>query len=230
MNVDGRSSAEVSRLAARASALAIAAALTVLLACGRRAQRHDGPSPTAPDSFRIAMETNKGMVSIMAHRDWAPRGVDRLYDLLGHHYYDNAQFFRALKGFVVQFGIAAEPAVTAEWKSSPIPDDSVRRSNGVGMVSFASSGPNSRTAQIFINLGDNRRLDALGFAPVGEVVEGMNVIQSLYMEYRDDPEQKLAESEGNRYLRRTYALLDWVKTARVVEEWKNGARLVPAEK
>ena len=220
MKADVRMGARVSRAERRATAAAFAVGMMVCLACGRRAERHDAPSPPAPDSFRVAVETNKGNVTLVVHRDWAPRGVDRFYDLLNHHYYDDAQFFRAIRGFVVQFGIAADPRVNAEWNTAPIPNDSVRQTNRVGTVTFAMSGPNTRTAQIFINLADNRRLDAMGFAPIGEVVDGMKVIQSLYMEYANDPEQSLGAKEGNAYFRRTYAMLDWIKTARVAEEWK----------
>lgn len=177
---------------------------------------------TAPDTFRVAFETNEGRFLVEVARGWAPRGADRFYNLVRHGFYDGVRFFRVLEGFVVQFGISGDPDVSRAWKGATLPDDPVRRSNTRGTLSFATSGPNSRTTQLFINLGDNSQLDEMGFSPVGEVVEGMDVVESLYAGYGegaprgDGPAQDRIESEGNEYLRSEFPELDYVERARIV--------------
>ena len=115
----------------------------------------------APDSFRVAMETSRGKMTVMARRSWAPHGVDRFYYLTKHHYYDSTYFFRVIENFVAQVGISGEPKINAAWQGRRIPDDSVRHSNARGTLAFASEGPNTRTVQLFINLRDNPKLDGL---------------------------------------------------------------------
>lgn len=200
--------------------------LSVLLLTGCGGGDGGAGSPeegaAAPDTFRVAFETNEGRFLVEVARDWAPRGADRFYNLVRHGFYDGVRFFRVLEGFVVQFGISGDPDVSRAWKGATLPDDPVRRSNTRGTLSFATSGPNSRTTQLFINLGDNSRLDAMGFSPVGEVVEGMDVVESLYAGYGegaprgDGPDQDRIESEGNEYLRSEFPELDYVERARIV--------------
>ena len=182
----------------------------------------------APDSFRVGVETSRGRFVLMAHRDWAPSGVDRFHYLVKNHYYDGVRFFRVIKGFVVQFGINGDPKVAATWRALPIADDTVRQSNRRGMVSFASAGRNTRTVQLFINLVDNRRLDTLGkvgFMPIAQVVEGMAVVDSLYSGYGEGaprgkgPSQDSITRQGNAYLSRAFPQLDSVVSARIEREW-----------
>lgn len=189
---------------------------------GGNLARLDAP---APDSFVVRVETTRGNVDVMVHRDWAPRGADRVYGLVTLGYYDGARFFRAVPNFVVQFGLAANPAATAAVRERRIADDSVRRSNVRGTLSFAAAGPDTRTAQLFINLRDNQRLDRLGFAVTGQVVRGMEVVDSLYTGYGEaaprgqGPTQERITREGEAYLAKDFPLLDQIRRARVVRRY-----------
>jgi peptidyl-prolyl cis-trans isomerase A (cyclophilin A) len=221
----------VPRLPAAALALL---SLGLAGACARRSPLLD-PAPkalarAAPDSFVVAFETTRGRFDVLARRDWSPAGADRLYYLVRHGYYDGARFFRVVPGFVAQFGLAADPAVTAAWRGRTIPDDSVRTTNRRGAVSFARSGPASRTTQLFVNLRDNPRLDTLnriGFPPVGEVTAGgMAVVDSLHGGYGEaaprgqGPPQDSIRLQGEPFLARRFPRLDAITRARVVREWR----------
>ena len=176
----------------------------------------------APALSRIRLETTAGAFVIEVHRDWAPRGADRLYDLARAGFFDDSRFFRVRAGFIAQFGIPGDPAVAAVWRDARIPDDSLRHSNVRGTVSYAMTGPDARTTQLFVNLADNSRLDAEGFAPVG-VVEGMDVVDRLYSGYgesagggmRGDRQAEIFAG-GNAFLDRAYPKLDRLIRARVV--------------
>ena len=176
----------------------------------------------APATFSVAFATTKGEFVVEVHREWAPAGADRFYNLVRAGFYDNVRFFRTVKGFMVQFGINGDPAVSRAWKDAEIPDDTVRESNRRGYVTFATAGPNTRTTQLFINLVDNLRLDAMGFSPFGRVTKGMEVVDNLYAGYGEGPpsgqgpNQDRLEAEGNTYLEKEYPLLDSVKSARIV--------------
>jgi peptidyl-prolyl cis-trans isomerase A (cyclophilin A) len=178
----------------------------------------------APDSFRVVFETSKGTFVVRAVRSWAPHGVDRFYFLARNHYYDGVKFFRALPNFVVQFGLHGDPKVNDVWKDLNIPDDSVRLSNQKGAVTYAMGGPNTRDVQLFINLRDNRRLDAMGFAPIGRVIEGMDVVERLFTGYGEGPpggrgpDQDKIRSEGNFYLSREFPQLDQITTTRILKD------------
>ena len=178
----------------------------------------------APDSFHVTFETSKGPFTVRAVRAWAPHGVDRFHHLVRAGYYDRVKFFRVLPGFVAQFGIHGDSAVNALWKARAIPDDSVRQSNQDGFVTFATSGRNTRTTQLFVSTRDNRRLDALGFAPIGRVISGMEVVRALYGGYGEGPPRGTGPSqaeiarEGNRYLERSYPQLDSIVRARIVKD------------
>jgi peptidyl-prolyl cis-trans isomerase A (cyclophilin A) len=177
---------------------------------------------TAPEVYDAKFATTKGEFVIRVTRAWAPQGADRFYNLVKHHFYDNASFFRVLSGFVVQFGISADPQVSRAWRTATIPDDRVAQSNRPGFVTFATAGPNTRTTQAFINLGNNASLDGMGFSPFGEVTQGMDIVGQLYSGYGEGapqgrgPEQGLIESRGKAYLDQGFPKLDSIKTATVL--------------
>jgi peptidyl-prolyl cis-trans isomerase A (cyclophilin A) len=170
---------------------------------------------------RVRFETSKGDVILEVHKDWAPLGAERFLKLVQAGFYDNARFFRTIPGFMVQFGIAADPKVQAPWRMSPIQDDPVTQSNSRGKVTFATSGPGSRTTQVFINLVDNARLDSTGFAPFAEVVSGMEVVDQFYSGYGEGypngngPRQDLIQTQGNAYLEKDFPRLDFIKKASI---------------
>jgi len=178
---------------------------------------------TAPETYRVRFDTTKGPFVVEVHRAWAPRGADRFYNLVRAGYYDDVAFFRVVSNFMVQFGINGDPRVNAAWRDARISDDPVRQANVRGMVTFATSGPDSRTTQVFINFKDNSRLDGMGFAPFGKVVQGLSVVDSLYSGYGEGaprgmgPDQGRAQGEGNVYLRSSFPRLDYVKTARLAK-------------
>ncbi len=207
--------------------LLLLAAVGALAGCTTLGLSRGSSTPRpAPDSFTVAMETSKGPVTMIIRRHWAPIGVDRLHHLIEQRYYDQARFFRIEPGFVVQWGLAADSAKTAMFKAQPLQDDPVVASNTRGMISFARSGRNSRTAQLFINLGDNARLDldsGFGFPPIGEVLTGLEVVEAFTAEYRSmrpTISQDSITRQGNAYLARHYPNLDWIKTMRVTKRWK----------
>jgi peptidyl-prolyl cis-trans isomerase A (cyclophilin A) len=175
----------------------------------------------APATFKAKFDTSKGAFVIEVHRDWAPNGADRFYNLVKNGFFDNARFFRVISGFMVQFGINGDPKISAHWHDANIPDDPVRQSNTRGMITFATAGPNTRTTQVFINFADNRALDRQGFAPFGQVVSGMSVVDSLFADYGEGapsghgPEQGRVQREGNAYLMRDFAQLDYIKKATI---------------
>jgi peptidyl-prolyl cis-trans isomerase A (cyclophilin A) len=170
----------------------------------------------APDSFRVAFATNRGTFVVQVTRAWAPRGADRFYQLAGENFFDENRFYRVLPGFIAQFGANDDPKRNAQWEAQPLLDDPPREKNRRGTVSFAFLEPNSRTHQLFVNLKDNPSLDAQRFAPVGLVVEGMNVVDSLYATYGEKPQYNLIATMGNRYLARMFPKLDYIETARIV--------------
>lgn len=202
------------------------------VACGGRDRPKPGATPAfanpavlherAPDAFRARFETTAGPFVIEVHRAWAPLGADRFYNLVKSGYFDDTRFFRVVAGFMVQFGIHGDPQVAAAWHDQRIPDDPVGQSNRRGMVSFATAGPGTRTTQVFINYGDNSRLDAMGFAPFGQVVEGMDVVDRLYPGYGEGapgglgPVQGRIQAEGNAYLDRAFPKLDQVRRVTLV--------------
>ena len=173
----------------------------------------------APASYKVRFTTTQGPFVVEVTRAWAPLGADRFYNLVKYGYYTDASFFRVLPNFVVQFGISAKPAVSKAWARATIPDDPVTQSNKPGYLTFATAGPNTRTTQIFINLGDNAALDAQGFAPFGQVTEGVDVVRKLYSGYGegapqgDGPDQGRIEAEGKAYLDKEFPKLDRIKSA-----------------
>lgn len=179
---------------------------------------------TAPATFKARFQTSKGDFVIEAHRDWAPLGVDRFYNLVKNGFYDDVRFFRVLKGFMAQFGINGDPRISSVWRGATIADDPVKAKNTPGMVSYAMGGPSTRTSQLFINYIDNSQgLDPQGFSPIGQVVEGMDVVQNLYGDYGEGaprgagPDQGRIQAEGNGYLKAEFPNLDYVIKATIVE-------------
>lgn len=172
---------------------------------------------TAPPVFRARFETSKGPFVIEVHREWAPIGADRFYNLVKNGFYDGTRFFRVRPGFMAQFGINGDPGIQNAWQRAFLRDDPVTKTNVRGLVSFTTEGrPQSRFTQIFINYGDNSRLDADGFAPFGEVVTGMGVIEKLFSPGEPQPDQRRILREGNEYLQQEFPQLDYVKKATIV--------------
>jgi peptidyl-prolyl cis-trans isomerase A (cyclophilin A) len=182
----------------------------------------DSAAIAGADSVLLRFATTKGDIDVMVRRSWAPNGAPRVAEAVAAGYYDGARFFRALRGFVIQWGIAADTAQSKRWSARSIPDDTVRESNRRGTVTFAAGGANTRTVQLFVNLRDNARLDAMRFAPVGEVVRGMDVVDALHTGYGEaapsgkGPSQGKIGAEGEAYLARDFPLLDQIRSARVV--------------
>lgn len=184
---------------------------------------HKAFSRTAPDSFDIEFMTTKGRMLVRAHRDWSPKGVDRLFVLAQNNYYDSIAFYRTVPRFVAQFGYTRDSAVNAAWSQSRIEDEPVRTTNARGTLVYARGGPNTRSVQMYFNIVDNARLDTLngfGFPPIARIVEGVEVLDSLYSGYGNSPRQPTIAREGNAYLKREFPELDYIVTARVVKRWK----------
>ena len=184
------------------------------------------PTPAdaaSPRSFRVKFATTKGDFTVEVTRAWAPKGADRFYRLVSEGYFKDVRFFRVLPGFMAQFGMSGNPALNAKLDSLRIPDDPVTQSNKRGMLTFATSGPNTRSNQFFINYGDNASLDPQGFSPFGKVVEGMKAVDALYSAYGEGapnglgPSQDSIATKGNEYLQRAFPKLDYIKSATIVK-------------
>jgi len=171
-----------------------------------------------PDVYKVRFEASCGDFVIEVHREWAPVGADRFHELVTKGFYDECRFFRVVPDFMVQFGINGDPKVQKDWREASIQDDKVTQSNKRGFITFATSGANSRTSQVFINFKDNSRLDEIGFAPFGKVVEGMDVVDKIYSKYGEQPNQGRIQSSGNEYLNKTFPKLDYIKKATIVTE------------
>jgi peptidyl-prolyl cis-trans isomerase A (cyclophilin A) len=175
----------------------------------------------APPVYKAKFDTSKGTFEIEVHRDWAPNGADRFYNLVKSGFFDDTRFFRVVRGFMVQFGINGDPKVATAWQDANIKDDPVKQINQRGFVTFATAGPNTRTTQVFINFDDNNSLDDQGFAPFGKVVSGMNVVDQLYSGYGDGaprglgPDQGRVKNEGNAYLTKDFPKLDFIRKATI---------------
>lgn len=181
-------------------------------------------SATAPDVFEVRFETTEGDFTIRVDRALAPNGADRFYNLVRNGFYDDVTFFRVIEGFMAQFGLHGAPRVALAWAQQTIPDDPPARSNTRGTVSFAMRGPDTRTTQLFINFTDNTNLDGQGFAPIGEVVEGMDVVDGLHSGYGEmapqggGPAPRYIMQRGTPWLRKEYANLDYIRRARIVDD------------
>jgi cyclophilin family peptidyl-prolyl cis-trans isomerase len=208
------------------------AAVAMFAAAGCHAPGASAPVASAPVASapgraaaitRVRIETSKGAFVLEVNREWAPRGADRLLDLVRAKFFDDSRFFRVREKYIAQFGIAGDPAVTKKWDGNYFPDDSVRTSNVRGTFAFAMTGPNLRNTQIYINLVDNKQLDAQGFSPVGRVVEGMDVVDRIYAGYGEDAggglragKQQKMLAEGNVHLDSNFPKLDKLLSAKIV--------------
>lgn len=170
---------------------------------------------TAPQLYKVRLDTSKGSIIVEVHPEWAPVGAERFRQLVEAGYYNGARFFRIVPNFVVQFGIAANPAMTKKWDTT-IPDDPVAQTNRTGTLAFATRGPNTRTTQVFINLRGNQMLDEQGFAPFARIVEGMAVVEKFYSGYGEAPDQEAITNRGNAYLEQRFPNLDYIKTATIM--------------
>lgn len=171
----------------------------------------------APAMYKATFETSAGTFVVEVHRDWAPIGADRFYNLVKSGFFENVRFFRVIPGFMVQFGMHGDPSVGAAWRTASIKDDPVKQSNKRGYITFATAGPNTRTTQIFINFADNAGLDGQGFAPFGQVTSGMGVVDKLNASYGAAPgnDQGNIAAGGNAYLEKSYPKLDFIKKATI---------------
>ena len=202
-------------------------AFVLLAACRSQEPQAEPPAPDAgasaataeatPAVFKVRLTTSKGDILIDVHRAWAPRAADRFYELVKTGFFSDERFFRVLDQSLVEFGISGDPKVTAAWQGKTLPDDEVRQSNKRGFLSFSANGQRTRATRVFINTVDNPDLDRMGFAPFGEVIEGMTVVDALYKGYGEGapqgrgPEAARILAEGNTYLRASFPQLDWIK-------------------
>jgi peptidyl-prolyl cis-trans isomerase A (cyclophilin A) len=176
----------------------------------------------APETYEVKFVTSAGDFTVKVTRAWAPNGADRFYNLVRHHFYDGVTFFRVLPGFMAQFGLSAYPEVSRAWEQANIKDDRVVQSNLRGYITYAMAGPNTRTTQVFINYGNNQRLDRDGFAAFGQVTDGMEVVDKLYGGYGEGapggrgPDQGLIATRGRTYLEQNFPHLDTIKSATLV--------------
>jgi cyclophilin family peptidyl-prolyl cis-trans isomerase len=198
------------------------AASLALVGCS---EKEAPPKPAAkvektPDMFQTVFDTSKGKVVIEVHRDWAPIGVDHFFSLIRTGFYDGVRFYRVTRAYA-QFGINGDPATNGLWSTARLPDDKVKQSNVKGTLTFAHLGANSRTTQLFFNLKDNKDLDKQGFAPIGKVMEGMDVVERFYSAYGDmaprgqGPDPSKIEVQGNVYLDAKFPRLDFIKKASI---------------
>jgi peptidyl-prolyl cis-trans isomerase A (cyclophilin A) len=177
----------------------------------------------APEVFQAKFTTTKGDFVVEVTRAWAPLGADRFYNLVKHGFFTDAAFFRVVPGFIIQFGLSADPGVNKVWREANIQDDRVTQSNRPGTLTFATAGPNTRTTQLFINFGNNTFLDGQGFAPFGRVVSGMEVVQKLYSGYGERPDQGSITMQGKAYLDKSFPNLDSIQSATIVPAAPAGA-------
>jgi peptidyl-prolyl cis-trans isomerase A (cyclophilin A) len=177
---------------------------------------------TAPDTFKAQFDTTKGKFVVEVTRSLSPNGADRFYNLVRSGYFKDVAFFRVIPGFMCQFGIHGDPAVSAKWREANIQDDPVKGSNLRGTITFATAGPNTRTTQLFINFANNTSLDGQGFSPFGKVISGMDVVDKINSEYGDGapygrgPDQGRIQAEGNAYLKKDFPNLDYIKSVTIL--------------
>lgn len=169
----------------------------------------------APAEFRASFDTSAGPFVVLVRKSWAPKGADRFYNLVKYGFFDGTRFFRVVPNFMVQFGINGDPAIQRPWRDADITDDPVTQGNRRGTMTFANRGPNSRSTQVFINFKDNSFLNDR-FAPFGEIVSGMEAVDKINAEYRENPDQGRIQAEGNAYLTKAFPRLDYVKKATIV--------------
>jgi peptidyl-prolyl cis-trans isomerase A (cyclophilin A) len=170
----------------------------------------------APDEFRASFDTSVGTFVVLVHRSWAPKGADRFYNLVKYGFFDGTRFFRVVPNFMVQFGMNGDPSIQGPWSNANITDEPITQSNRRGTITFANAGPNTRSSQVFINFRNNAFLDDR-FAPFGEIESGMEAVDKINAEYRENPDQSRIQAEGNAYLTKAFPRLDFVKKATIVK-------------
>ena len=172
----------------------------------------------APATYKVNFDTSRGRFVVQVHRDWAPLAADRFYNLVKNGFYDDVRFFRVVPNFMVQFGMNGNPAITKAWSGTTLKDEPTKQSNKRGYITFARTGaPNSRGTQVFINYKDNAFLDKQGFAPFGEVIEGMDIVDKINAQYGEKPEQGQITAAGNAYLNKEFPKLDYIKSATIAQ-------------
>lgn len=207
--------------------LLAAACLALLASCStsqppQRARKQQQPPAEMPDVWKARFDTSQGPFVIEVRKEWAPKGAERFWKLVTSRFFDDSRFYRVRPGFIVQFGIAGDPAVQSLWNAAPLADDPRGESNLRGTVSFAQAGPGSRRTQVFVNLKDNRALDRDGFVPFGRVIEGIELFDKLYAGYGEwsppgrGPEAARIQTQGNAYLDAQFPRLDRIVKARPV--------------
>lgn len=204
-----------------------AAACLMLAGCSppNETKKEEAPAAAkkgrAPDVYQVNLDTSKGAVVIEVHRDWAPIGADHFHTLVKTGFYDGNRFFRVVRNFVVQFGINGDPKTNQLWSNTNLPDDAVKESNVKGTLTYAALGPYTRGTQVFFNLKDNQTLDSRGFAPIGKVISGMDVVERFYSSYGDmppggqGPDPSKIDLQGNDYLASRFPRLDYIKKATI---------------
>lgn len=211
-----RSGGSLARVIASARVAIVLAGVVGLLVIGCSGPEATADAAPTADAFIVDVTTSRGGFAIEVNPSWAPNGAARFRELLDAGFYNDARFFRVLTGFVAQFGMNGDPATNSLWSTRTIPDDPVVRSNTRGYVTFAqSSQPNSRTTQLFVNLGNNARLDKMRFAPFAVVISGMDVVDALDDEYAEAPDQAQISAQGNAYLNASFPRLDYIVTAQL---------------
>ena len=175
----------------------------------------EAAKPEGGNVFKVKFECSNGTFTVECHRDWAPLGAARFEQLVKEGFYTENRFFRVLPGFMAQFGLSGDPALNKKWRSDRIKDDPTKQSNTAGTITFATSGPNTRTTQLFINFVDNARLDG-DFSAFGKVIEGFEVVKGISAEYRDFADQNMIQDKGNEYLKQTFPKMDYIKSAAIV--------------
>ena len=178
----------------------------------------------APPTFKAKFETSAGDFVIEVHRDWAPKGADRFYNMVKSGYFTDVRFFRVISGFMAQFGLNGDPAVNRAWQGANLADDPPKESNRKGTITYANAGRGTRSTQLFINLVDNTRLDdpRMAFTPFGRVISGMDAVEKIYSGYGEGapsgggPDQGRVRNEGNAYLTKEFPKLDYIKKASIV--------------
>ncbi len=211
-----------------------------MTSCRQKPDETPAPTPKAPanpdieggssssvvpgESYQVKFETTKGDFVVEVYPEWAPIGAARFGELVESGFFDENRFFRLVPGFIAQWGIGGDPAVQAKWRSQTLQDEPMVGTNSRGTITFAKGGPNSRTTQMFINYEDNSgSLDPQGFPPFGKVIEGMDVVDSLNSEYGEEPDQGQIQSSGNEYLKKKFPNLDYIKSAKIIQETKTPA-------
>jgi peptidyl-prolyl cis-trans isomerase A (cyclophilin A) len=208
------------RLVGIASGVILAAAIVFAGQADKLAKLRNpaGLTEQAPARFKANFDTSQGAFVVDVHRDWAPLGADRFYNLVKNGFYDDVRFYRVVPNFMVQFGMHGDPAVTAAWNRTTLNDDPVKQSNKRGYITYANTGqPNSRGTNLFISYKDNAFLDSQRFAPFGEVVQGMDVVDKINSQYGEQPQQPSMISQGNAYLIKAFPKLDYIKAATIAK-------------